>query len=109
MMNYVCACSLEESDGYNAQIGLDVFKEDPAYQENEAKYEVGIYLVAQPSCMLLALAAKRHNATLKPQLFSKPHTCLMPARGQHIRWLFCGWGSMCSTCRLLRYSATCGH
>jgi pre-mRNA-splicing factor CWC22 len=33
--------SLEESDGYNAQINLDIFKVDPDYQENEKKYEVG--------------------------------------------------------------------
>jgi len=32
---------MAESDGYNAQIGLDVFREDPEYQENEKKYEVG--------------------------------------------------------------------
>ena len=31
--------SLEES--YNPQIGLDVFKEDPNFQETEKKYEVG--------------------------------------------------------------------
>jgi pre-mRNA-splicing factor CWC22 len=33
--------SLEESDGYNAQIALDVFKVDPDFQENEKQYEVG--------------------------------------------------------------------
>ncbi len=32
--------SLEES--YNPQIGLDVFKEDPNFQETEKKYEVGL-------------------------------------------------------------------
>ncbi len=43
-MRLLSACaarSLEESDGYNAQINLDVFREDPDYQENEKKYEVG--------------------------------------------------------------------
>ncbi len=32
--------SLEES--YNPHIGLDVFKEDPNFQETEKKYEVGL-------------------------------------------------------------------
>ena len=32
--------SLEES--YNPQIGLDVFKEDPNFQETEKKYEVSL-------------------------------------------------------------------
>ena len=36
--------SLEES--YNPQIGLDVFKEDPNFQETEQKYEVSL----APSC-----------------------------------------------------------
>lgn len=34
--------SLEESDTYNAQIALDLFKPDDNYQEEEKKYEVGV-------------------------------------------------------------------
>ena len=37
--------SLEES--YNPQIGLDVFKEDPNFQETEKKYEVGLAELSQ--------------------------------------------------------------
>lgn len=32
--------SLEESDSYSAEISLDIFREDPNYQENEKQYEV---------------------------------------------------------------------
>ena len=36
--------SLEDSDTYNAQIALDLFKPDDNYQEEEKKYEVGASL-----------------------------------------------------------------
>ncbi len=41
--------SLEESDTYNAQIALDLFKPDDNYQEEEKKYEVGTPC-AFPAC-----------------------------------------------------------
>ena len=49
--------SLEESDGYNAQIGLDVFREDPDYQENEKKYEVGFGRLCQRPYLSISCAA----------------------------------------------------
>ena len=44
--------SLEES--YNPQIGLDVFKEDPNFQETETKYEVWLMQPRQDRSAVLA-------------------------------------------------------
>ena len=38
---YVGGVQVSLEDSYNPQIGLDVFKEDPNFQDNEKKYEVG--------------------------------------------------------------------
>ncbi len=41
MSLFVSGTQVSLEDSYNPQIGLDVFKEDPNFQDNEKKYEVG--------------------------------------------------------------------
>ena len=69
------ACSLEESDGYNAQIALDVFREDPDYQANEAKYEVRCRAcLFALDCMRLLVEVCRMR-TLPPDVLSPIQSC----------------------------------